>query len=79
MAEATTTAAGIRIEVDRELCFGFGDCVDTAPRVFALDDEDKAIVLDPDGASIDKIVEASQNCPVDAIIICDELGVQIYP
>jgi ferredoxin len=79
MAEATTTAAGIRIEVDRELCFGFGDCVDTAPRVFALDDEDKAIVLDPDGASIDKIVEASQNCPVDAIIITDAEGVQIYP
>jgi ferredoxin len=79
MVEATTTAAGIRIEVDRELCFGFGDCVDTAPRVFALDAEDKAIVLDPDGAAIEKIVEASQNCPVDAIIITDAAGVQIYP
>jgi ferredoxin len=79
MVEATTTAAGIRIEVDRELCFGFGDCVDTAPRVFALDDEDKAIVIDPDGAAIEKIVEASQNCPVDAIIITDAAGVQIYP
>ena len=79
MAEATTTAAGIRIEVDRELCFGFGDCVDTAPRVFALDDEDKAIVIDPDAATLEKIVEASQNCPVDAIIITDAAGVQIYP
>ena len=79
MAEVTTTAAGIRIEVDRELCFGFGDCVDTAPRVFALDDEDKAIVLDPDGATLEKIIEASQNCPVDAIIITDAEGVQIYP
>jgi len=79
MVEATTTAAGIRIEVDRELCFGFGDCVDTVPRVFALDAEDKAIVLDPDGAAIEKIVEASQNCPVDAIIITDAAGVQIYP
>jgi len=79
MAEVTTTAAGIRIEVDRELCFGFGDCVDTAPRVFALDDEDKAIVLDPDGATLEKIIEASQNCPVDAIIITDAEGIQIYP
>jgi len=79
MVEATTTAAGIRIEVDRELCFGFGDCVDTAPRVFALDGEDKAIVIDPDGAALEKIVEASQNCPVDAIIITDAEGVQIYP
>jgi ferredoxin len=74
-----TTATGYRIEVDRGLCFGFGDCVDTAPRVFALDDEEKAVVIDPDGASIDKIVEASQNCPVDAIIISDADGVQIYP
>jgi ferredoxin len=79
MAEVTTTAAGIRIEVDRELCFGFGDCVDTAPRVFSLDDEDKAIVLDPDGATLEKIIEASQNCPVDAIIITDAEGIQIYP
>jgi ferredoxin len=74
-----TTANGIRIEVDRELCFGFGDCVDTAPRVFALDEHDKATVIDPDGASLDRIVEASQNCPVDAIIITDADGVQIYP
>ena len=79
MVEATTTAAGFRIEVDRELCFGFGDCVDTAPRVFALDEDDKAIVIDPDGASLERIVEASQNCPVDAIIISDSAGVQIYP
>ena len=74
-----TTAAGVRIEVDRELCFGFGDCVDTAPRVFALDEHDKATVVDPDGASLDRIVEASQNCPVDAIIIIGADGVQIYP
>ena len=74
-----TAAQGLRIEVDRELCFGFGDCVDTAPRVFALDAEDKAIVLDPDGATLEKIIEASQNCPVDAIIITDAEGVQIYP
>jgi ferredoxin len=74
-----TTENGVRIEVDRELCFGFGDCVDTAPLVFALDDDDKAIVIDPDGASLERIVEASQNCPVDAIIITDAAGVQIYP
>jgi ferredoxin len=47
--------------------------------VFALDEEDTAIVLDPDAASLDDIVEAAQNCPVDAIIIVDEDGQQIYP
>lgn len=69
----------VAIEVDRALCYGFGDCVDSLPNVFALDDEDTAIVLDPDAAPLDDIVEAAQNCPVDAIIITDEDGQQIYP
>ena len=69
----------IIIEVDRGLCFGFGDCVATLPDVFDLDDEDKAIVLDPDAASVDDIAEAAQNCPVDAIILTDEQGEQLYP
>ena len=74
-----STKNRVAIEVDRALCYGFGDCVDTVPAVFALDDEDTAIVLDPDAAALDDIVEAAQNCPVDAIIILDEDGQQIYP
>ena len=69
----------IAIEVDRGLCYGFGDCVDTVPAVFALDDEDTAIVLDPDAAPVDDILEAAQNCPVDAIIVTDAAGQQVYP
>ena len=69
----------VAIEVDRHLCYGFGDCVDTAPTVFALDDEDVSIVIDPDGAPLDDVVEAAQNCPVDAIILTGEDGEQIYP
>jgi ferredoxin len=69
----------IAVEVDRTLCFGFGDCVDTAPAVFALDDEGTAYVIDPDAADVDLILEAAQNCPVDAIIVTDAAGAQIYP
>jgi ferredoxin len=69
----------IAVEVDRHLCFGFGDCVDTLPDVFELDEEDKARVIDPDAASVDEIAEAAQNCPVDAIIVTDENGEQLYP
>jgi ferredoxin len=69
----------VQIEVDRQLCYGFGDCVDTAPAVFELDHENVSVVKDPDGAPLDEIVEAAQNCPVDAIIITDEDGEQIYP
>jgi ferredoxin len=69
----------IAITVDRDLCYGFGDCVDTLPQVFDLDEENVAIVLDPDAASLDDIATAAQNCPVDAIIITDEQGAQTYP
>ncbi len=68
----------IRIEVDRALCIGSGDCVDTAPEVFELDAEDKARVIDPDGAPTDVVVEAAGNCPVTAIFVYDESG-ELYP
>ena len=71
---------GIAIAVDRELCYGFGDCVDSAPGVFRLDDDDKSVVVDPNAQPRDDIVVAAQDCPVDAIIITDaETGEQIYP
>jgi ferredoxin len=68
----------IHVEVDRSLCIGSGDCVDTAPDVFQLDDEDKAVVVDPDGAPLDDILEAAQNCPVTAIFVIGENG-DLYP
>ena len=68
----------VEVTVDRALCIGSGDCVDTAPDVFQLDDEDKAVVVDPDGASVDDVIEAARNCPVSAIFVAGEDG-DIYP
>jgi ferredoxin len=68
----------VYIEVDRGLCIGSGDCVDTAPDVFELDSEEKAVVVDPDGASVDDIVQAAANCPVTAITVVGEDG-ELYP
>jgi ferredoxin len=68
----------IHIEVDRALCIGSGDCVDAAPDVFQLDDEDKAVVVDPDGAPIDDVLTAAQGCPVSAIFVIGEQG-DLYP
>jgi ferredoxin len=69
---------GVEITVDRALCIGSGDCVDTAPDVFQLDEEDKAVVVDPDGASVDDILTAAGNCPVSAIFVVGEDG-DLYP
>jgi ferredoxin len=68
----------IVIETDRDLCIGSGDCVDTAPNVFELDDEGKVRVIDPDGDDVDVIVDAAANCPVTAIFVIGEDG-DIYP
>jgi ferredoxin len=81
MTEGTAqTTEGLVIEIDRELCYGFGDCVSTAPDVFELDADEKAIVIDPNGAPRDELVEAAANCPVMAITIRDaSTGEEVFP
>jgi ferredoxin len=77
---APTTSEGLVIEIDRELCYGFGDCVSSAPGVFELDDDEKAIVVDAKGASRDHLVDAAANCPVNAITIVDaSTGEAVFP
>ncbi len=68
-----------KIVVDRDLCIGAGPCVTVAPGVFQLDDENKAYIVDPKGADDDTIMLAAQACPVQAILLYDENGNQIYP
>jgi ferredoxin len=76
----STTTEGLLIEIDRELCYGFGDCVSAQPDVFQLDDDEKAYVVDPDAAGRDDLVEAASNCPVNAITIRDAAtGEELYP
>ena len=36
------------------------------------------MVVDPDGASVDEIIEAAGNCPVSAIFVVGEEG-DLYP
>jgi ferredoxin len=78
MADELSPRNRVRIEVDRGLCIGSGDCVEVAPDVFELDAEDKAVVIDPDGAAVDVVIEAAGNCPVTAIFVFGEDG-DLYP
>lgn len=68
----------IAIRVDRGLCIGSGDCVDSAPGVFELDGEDKARVIDADGEPLDMVLDGAGNCPVTAIFVRGEDG-DVYP
>jgi ferredoxin len=54
-------------------------CVATAPGVFELDDEGLSRVVDPDAGDEELLREAAEGCPVQAIILEDDEGNQIYP
>ncbi len=69
----------MKVRIDRDLCVGIGNCVAVASSVFQLDSENKATVKDPSSVSEDKIMSAAESCPVNAVIIEDDEGNQIYP
>ena len=70
----------LRIIVDRLRCIGAGNCVDTAPAVFQLDESEHSVIINANGAAPDLIVAAAESCPVDAIKVIDEqAGQQLYP
>jgi len=69
----------MKIIIDRDLCQGIGNCVAIAPGVFQLDKENKAIATHIEDISKEKIREAAESCQLDAIILEDGQGEQIYP
>lgn len=70
----------ITVKVDRDLCIGAATCVAVAPKMFVLDNEAKAIVLNTAGQeTYETSLDAAKSCPVAAIFIEDETGKQVYP
>ena len=70
---------GLRVRIDRNLCVGFGDCIEGAPEAFVLDDEGLAVFKQPDTVERARLVAACDACPVDAITVWDEAGAQLVP
>tara|TARA_Y100001970_G_C14213205_1_gene848117 strand:+ start:1144 stop:1479 length:336 start_codon:yes stop_codon:yes gene_type:complete len=68
-----------RIVVDRTACIGARPCVVVAEKLFQVDDENLAYVLDPDSADQETIRLAAESCPVLAILLYDKDGNQIFP
>lgn len=69
-----------KVTIDRDLCIGAASCVALAMKTFALDGENKAVVLEGEGDPPDLIKLAAESCPTKAIILVDEeTGEQVYP
>ncbi len=53
--------------VDEDKCIGCGTCTVLAPKTFKLGNDGKAAVINPPADEEEKIKEAIDSCPVDAL------------
>ena len=68
-----------KIVVDRELCISAASCVAVADTTYELDEESKAIVLDPNKLDDEALIQSAQVCPTLAILLFDKDDNQIFP
>lgn len=70
----------LKLTVDRDLCIGTTQCIATAAKTFALDEQGVSSILATADEEEEKIIlEAAQGCPMNAISITDKNGKPIYP
>lgn len=69
----------MNVRIIRAECCGNGECREIAPDVFTLDSKNKAIVLDAEAAGLEKLTEAAEACPCQAIVIEDDEGNVVFP
>lgn len=72
MSDQTNGKKKWKITVDRNLCIGAASCVALAQKTFALDSENKAVVLEGEGDPPEMVKLAAESCPTKAIILVDE-------
>ena len=69
-----------RIQLNREVCVGDRACSEEAPETFALDEEGKAVVMDPEGDPAEQVLRAAKQCVHEGITLHDaETGEQVWP
>ena len=65
-----------KVDLNKERCIGCGACMSVAPENFTFGDDGRAELID--NKITDEAIEASEMCPVSAIMIescsCDECG-----
>ena len=68
----------MQVRILRSECCGHALCVENVPNVFAIDSQNKAVVLDPEAASYQQLIEAAEACPCTAIVVEDDEG-NVFP
>ncbi|MEU6063769.1 MULTISPECIES: ferredoxin [Streptomyces] len=63
----------MRIDIDRDVCIGAGQCALAAPNVFSQDDDGYSMLIPgkEDGAGDPMVRDAARACPVGAIKVTE--------
>jgi ferredoxin len=74
-----TSEVSVQVRILRSECCGNAQCVELLPQVFALDSKNKAVVLDPEAARAEQLIESAEACPCQAIVVEDDAGNTVFP
>jgi len=69
----------MQIRILHKECCGHGQCREIAPGAFGVDSKNKAVILDPESETPEKILEAAETCPCSAIVVMDDEGEIVFP
>ena len=64
----------MRIDLDRGLCLGYGNCVMEAPEIFDLDEQTNQAVIDEHAAATgdpERAYAAARACPAGALRVAE--------
>jgi len=65
--------------VAREKCYSYAICMDILPEVFQLDEMDISVARSDALSPLASLVNAAEECPMQAISVVASDGREIYP
>lgn len=70
---------GLVVRIDPHRCIGMSKCTTVAPGIYTIDEETrKAVIENPDEATVEQIFAGARACPTLAISI-EQYGNRVFP
>lgn len=69
----------LTVRIDRNACSAFKDCIGVAPEAFRLDENGIVEFVEPSDVEAERLIDACDVCPADALHVTDAGGKRIVP